>query len=585
MTTQLNSRDSGSARILIVDDEPLNVDYLEQELESHGYVTETAANGVEALERVAARPPDLVLLDVMMPAMDGITALRLLKQDPETRLIPVVLMTALTAVDDRVRGIEAGADDFLSKPVDDRELLARIKTALSLRRAIEDTVGQLRSSSAYLERYGSQERDVAILAVQFRARDPDVNEGAVDFFGRRRRERAEELIGALGGVTGEGDGPIVAVFEGPDARSRCSAAVEAARSVVDDASNESAGNPADVVASAAVSAGLARVGSARVQRGVESRWVYAASGEPVERASGLAAEAGVEGVVVSREVAMAVRDRFAVQPSGDGRYVVAGPREPDAVGPRAAAARRRVKTILVSDIVGSTRTLERVGDRAGGLLMDAHERLAREELVVFGGEELDTAGDSFLAAFDSAAGAVRYGLVLIDRVGELGMGIRVGIHTGELEEVDGRPRGIALHIAARIADRATPNEILISTTTRELASGAALRFVDRGEHALKGVSEPRRLFAAREEAGSPGESSPTVPGSDIARTAVSPGGLTAREVDVLRLVAVGLSDAQVAAQLVVSVRTVNAHLRSIYRKTGAHSRAAAGRFAEENGLL
>jgi class 3 adenylate cyclase/DNA-binding CsgD family transcriptional regulator len=266
--------------------------------------------------------------------------------------------------------------------------------------------------------------------------------------------------------------------------------------------------------------------------------------------------------------------------------VVVGPRA-GAVGPRAAAAQRRVKTILVSDIVGSTRTLERVGDRAGGLLMDAHERVAREELVVFGGEELDTAGDSFLAAFDSAAGAVRYAVVLIDRVVELGMAIRVGIHTGELEEVDGRPRGIALHIAARIADRATPNEILISTTTRELASGAALGFVDRGEHALKGVSEPRRLFAAREEAGSRSEPSTTVPfpGSDIARTAASPAGLTAREVDVLRLVAVGLSDAQVAAQLVVSVRTVNAHLRSIYRKTGAHSRAAAGRFAEENGLL
>jgi class 3 adenylate cyclase/DNA-binding CsgD family transcriptional regulator len=376
------------------------------------------------------------------------------------------------------------------------------------------------------------------------------------------------------------------VFEGPDARSRCSAAVEAARSVVDDTSSESGGtHSADFVASAAVSAGLARVGSARVQRGGESHWVYAASGEPVEQASGLAAEAGVEGVVVSREVATAVRDRFAVQPSGDSRYMVVGPRELDAVGPRAAAAQRRVKTILVSDIVGSTRTLERVGDRAGGLLMDAHERVAREELVVFGGEELDTAGDSFLAAFDSAAGAVRYALVLIDRVGELGMAIRVGIHTGELEEVDGRPRGIALHIAARIADRATPNEILISTTTRELASGAALRFVDRGDHALKGVSEPRRLFGAHEEAGGPSESSSAVPGSDIARTAASPAGLTAREVDVLRLVAVGLSDAQVAAQLVVSVRTVNAHLRSIYRKTGVHSRAAAGRFAEEHGLL
>src|SRR5262249_17996031 len=106
------------ARILIVDDEPMNVDYLEQELEALGFVTETATDGPEALEHVAHSPPDLVLLDVMMPRLDGIAVLRMLKADPETRLIPVVLMTALNSIDDRVRGIEAGADDFLSKPVD-----------------------------------------------------------------------------------------------------------------------------------------------------------------------------------------------------------------------------------------------------------------------------------------------------------------------------------------------------------------------------------------------------------------------------------------------------------------------------------
>ena len=78
----------------------------------------------------------------MMPELDGISALRVLKGDPETRLIPVVLMTALNAVEDRVRGIEAGADDFLSKPVDERELLARIRTALSIKRAIDETVGR-----------------------------------------------------------------------------------------------------------------------------------------------------------------------------------------------------------------------------------------------------------------------------------------------------------------------------------------------------------------------------------------------------------------------------------------------------------
>ena len=89
MTGQTDPQPDRQARILIVDDEPLNVDYLEQELESRGFATETAADGLEALERVAATPPDLVLLDVMMPGMDGISALRILKGDPETRLIPV----------------------------------------------------------------------------------------------------------------------------------------------------------------------------------------------------------------------------------------------------------------------------------------------------------------------------------------------------------------------------------------------------------------------------------------------------------------------------------------------------------------
>ena len=159
------------ARILIVDDEPLNVDYLEQELEDSDSRPRPRPTALEALERVAASPPDLVLLDVMMPGMDGISVLRILKGDPETRLVPVVLMTALNAVEDRVRGIEAGADDFLSKPVDDRELLARIHTALASKRAIDETVDELRSTSAQLERYGRRARDVAVLAVDWRLQD------------------------------------------------------------------------------------------------------------------------------------------------------------------------------------------------------------------------------------------------------------------------------------------------------------------------------------------------------------------------------------------------------------------------------
>jgi DNA-binding NarL/FixJ family response regulator len=573
------SRAERPARILIVDDEPLNVDYLEQELESLGFDTETAANGLEALDRVAAAQPDLVLLDVMMPEMDGITALRIIKNDPETRLIPVVLMTALNAVEDRVRGIEAGADDFLSKPVDDRELLARIKTTLALKRAIDETVGELRSSSDQLERYGRQERDVAVLAVAWTLRDEALPGEAVDFVGRSHRASAEERIRAYGGTMDESDADVlVAVFDGPDPRTRAIAAVEAALAVVEGSTPAGA---AQVTVSAAVSAGAAQVGSTRVQAGGEWRWTYGAEGEPVDRASELARAAAEGGVLVAGEAGADVSDRFRLEPS-NGAYRVLGT-SADESHPGTRRGDRHVMTFLLTDIVDSTRTVERIGDRAWAELVGAHERAIREELVLFGGEEVDTTGDGFLATFDSPERAIRCALAVRDRAAELGLTIRAGIHTGEVERAAGKVRGIAVHLASRIAGRANAAEVLVSATTRELAAGSDLIFVDRGKHALKGVTERRRLYAAVEDPGRRSSAAPG-PGSEGGEPEY-PAGLTGREVDVLRLVAVGLSDAEAAKRLFLSVRTVNAHLRSIYRKAGVRSRAAAGRFAAERGLL
>jgi DNA-binding NarL/FixJ family response regulator len=554
------------ARILIVDDEPLNVDYLEQELEAIGFATATAANGLEALERVAAAPPDLVLLDVMMPEMDGVSTLRILKGDPETRLIPVVLMTALTAVEDRVRGIEAGADDFLSKPVDDRELLARIRTALKLKRTIDETVGELRSTSAHLERYGRGEREVAILAIEWSLPEAKLPDEAIGFIGRRRREAAAERVRALGGLLSESEaGMLVAVFDHRDVRASSVAAVEAALMVLEDGppDTESQG----LAVNTAVSAGRAQVGSTRVGRAGQVRWVYGAEGEPVERATALVRGAPVAGLLIAGDAAAVVSDRFQLQPAGHGAYRVLAPDEPR------SPADRPVKTILVTDIVDSTRTTERVGDSAWGEILAAHERVTRDELVPFGGEEVATTGDGFLLSFDSPARAVRCALAVVDAVAALGLSIRAGIHTGEVEFVDGSLVGIALNVATRIAARAGSSEVLVSATTRELAAGSGLVFSDRGEHTLNGVSEPRRLYAA-----TPTRASEPAAGE-------FPADLTAREVEVLRLVAVGLTDAETAERLFLSVRTVNAHLRSIYRKLDVGSRAAAGRFAAEHGLL
>jgi DNA-binding NarL/FixJ family response regulator len=570
------SSEQSPARILIVDDEPLNVDYLEQELESLGFVTETATDGLEALGRVAAAPPDLVLLDVMMPGMDGITTLRLLKGDPETRLIPVVLMTALNAVEDRVRGIEAGADDFLSKPVDERELLARIRTALTLKRRIDQTVDELASTSAHLERYGRQQRAVAVLAAEWRLRVDGVPEEAVSFAGRRHRDAAEKRIRALGGTLSESDaGPLVAVFEGPDERSRSTAAVEAALAVLADGTPEAG---PDLIVSLAVSAGPAYVGSTRVRQAGAVRWLYLVEGEPVEDASRLARGADEAGVLVATAAAAAVSDRFTLQPRADGTYRVLGPvGDAKAVDAARQPHDRRVMTILVTDIVGSTRILERVGDRAWGELVSAHERATRDELDRFGGAEINTVGDGFLAAFETPAQAIGSAFALMARLDRLGLTIRAGIHTGEVEYDQGSASGIALNIASRIAAHANPAEVLVSATTRELAAGSGIVFTDRGEHLLDGVSEPRQLYAAIAVS--------TTPTNGAAADAGPSAILTARELDVLRLIAAGLTDAEAAGQLFLSVRTVNAHLRSVYRKLGVRSRAAAGRVAAEKGLL
>ena len=125
---------SARAKILIVDDEPFNVDYLEQELEDFGYDTVSATNGQEALAKVATESPDLILLDVMMPGIDGFEVCRRLKVGPATAFIPVVILTALRGDQERIRGAEAGADEFLSKPFDHVELVTRVKALVRSKR-------------------------------------------------------------------------------------------------------------------------------------------------------------------------------------------------------------------------------------------------------------------------------------------------------------------------------------------------------------------------------------------------------------------------------------------------------------------
>jgi putative two-component system response regulator len=119
--------------ILVVDDQPQNIDLLEAHLVPQGYEIVKAANGEEALRELSANQIDLILLDVMMPGMDGFEVTRRVRQDDKNRLLPIILVTALRETEDRVKGIEAGCDDFLSKPVDKMELLARVRSLLKVK--------------------------------------------------------------------------------------------------------------------------------------------------------------------------------------------------------------------------------------------------------------------------------------------------------------------------------------------------------------------------------------------------------------------------------------------------------------------
>ena len=117
----------------MVDDQPQNIELLEAYLIPHGYVIVKGINGEEALEKLASNPVDLILLDVMMPGMDGFEVIRKIREDYSYRLIPIILVTALREAEDRVKGIEAGCDDFISKPLDETELLARVSSLLKVK--------------------------------------------------------------------------------------------------------------------------------------------------------------------------------------------------------------------------------------------------------------------------------------------------------------------------------------------------------------------------------------------------------------------------------------------------------------------
>jgi DNA-binding SARP family transcriptional activator/class 3 adenylate cyclase len=166
---------------------------------------------------------------------------------------------------------------------------------------------------------------------------------------------------------------------------------------------------------------------------------------------------------------------------------VQGEAEPDRV----------LATLLFTDIVGSTAKAAELGDRAWQDLLSKHHRLVRAQLARFRGREVDMAGDGVFATFDGPARAVRCASTIAYALKSLGLDVRAGVHTGEIEQANGSARGIAVHIAARIAAAAEPGEVLVSSTVKDIVAGSGIAFEERGERELNGVPGRWRVFAAR----------------------------------------------------------------------------------------
>lgn len=156
---------------------------------------------------------------------------------------------------------------------------------------------------------------------------------------------------------------------------------------------------------------------------------------------------------------------------------------------------RVLATMLFIDIVDSTKLASNLGDEPWRDVLERYYALARRELTVFGGTEIDVAGDGLLTTFDGPARAIRCAKAIQRDATPLRLELRAGVHTGEVERVGTAIRGIAVHIAARIATLAEQGEVLVSSTVRDLVAGSGLTFNDRGLHTLKGLPEPRQIFA------------------------------------------------------------------------------------------
>ena len=327
------------AKILVVDDEEKNVKLMEAILLPRGYEIVKAYNGEEALQQVAKQVPDLILLDVMMPIMNGFEVCKKLKDDPETRLIPIVIMTALGQLEDRVKGIEAGADDFLTKPVNRDELLARIQTSLRLKEAVQKKVDKLRGAQEYLAKFVPQsvmrqlqenpeaelkrtDQDMSALFVDvtgYTKLSEDMRQTA-DFMVEKYFSRYLDVIHAHGGDVTEtsGDGLMV-VFPGNDPKEHAVNAAKAALEILQRTNelNEQLKGIFDPISvHIGINSGIALIGPTKYEGTSGVRWTYTALGPAVNLAARFAGVADGGMICVGPETARRIEAQFAIAEIG-----------------------------------------------------------------------------------------------------------------------------------------------------------------------------------------------------------------------------------------------------------------------------
>ena len=340
------------ARILIVDDTAMNLKLLEGILTGHGYAVSTAPSGPVALERVRDEHPDLVLLDVVMPEMSGYEVCRRLRAEEATRLLPVIMVTALDPVQERVKGIEAGADDFLTKPINQPELVARVRSLLRIK-ALHDELGDLnrtleqrvRDQVTQLERLGRLRRffspQLAELILTGGADDPlkshrrEITVVFIDLRGFTafaetaepeevmtvlREYHAEmgrlilEAEGTLERFTGDG---MMIFFNDPvpvpDPAARAVRMAATMRDRITALTDAWRKRGFDLDFGVGIAQGYATIGAI----GFEGRWDYGAIGTVTNLASRLCGEAKPGQILVSQRVASGVEGVAAVEPVGE----------------------------------------------------------------------------------------------------------------------------------------------------------------------------------------------------------------------------------------------------------------------------